>query len=299
MEILKRLRPVEAKFLMYPSSSTFRDLIKLNLLDLSLRKVLKITKVTDVIDGEQVFSYTVARGENYIYDGNSPTEALFTFAFCTPVTKDTVLDMSELVKIVYQTVKSESNFKKKYLRKSKVLEPLFEQGFWMNLFYTYRRTKEGAHKSKQLKDYLDELQSKIDSKQLDEQEKMSMLNLLGTNVLLLNGVDSEFLEGLKGFFDKEFDKRGRDMEGQFRDIGDTFVDGFDLIIMDEIMSEDIFESFSDSLDSAYDSADSLYSSDSDGGFFGGDSFDGGDSGGGDSSGCSSGCGGGCGGGGCS
>lgn len=288
MEILKKLSPAETKFLLEPGILKRGILLRLTFMDLLLRKALKQEQTTS-----QFQDYTlVSAGVNLASIRPTPLQDLFLKHFRQ--NPDLVLPIKDLMKLVKPSIQSAYDFKWTYLINGTLKEYVKPRPKWalVDLFASIRLNDAGIALQQKVRDFLDAINTKIRQQTLTADELAQLKEVIGTNFILLQGYDSEYLKSLFAEVDSRKRKRSDNT-----DTPDTFDDYSgvpgttywgDWMMIDILMHAGAFDtdsSFDRNFDS-FDHSDSS-SSDTDGNGCSSDSDGGGDSG---CSGCS-GCGG--------
>lgn len=260
MEIIEKLTPAETYLIKNSSDSTFKELLKLTLADLCLKKVLKI-------EDKEVQSHPsnpvrtlkyMSTGQNFI--GYKPR--VHELVFLNPFQKSPEMEIlfGQLIKIAYE----KSGSRKRYVYGALLLNPglteLFHKDFFTKLMGDIALNNHGKKTKEKVDLELVKLESDLPKViESDRKTALEILQKIGGNVFLLAGLDSELLSQI----DKEL---AQELEGSRGDYGYGCAGGYTF-----------YGDNSDSFDGAFDGADSS----------GGASGCGGDSG---CSGCS-GCGG--------
>lgn len=225
MQKLTSLSP--AQVLLYTSKTkpAFKDLLKYTVMDLIIKRVLKIEKV----DAEGEEAQYVLPGQDF-----SAFEAkTFEVPMVSPFSKASDLKVlfEHYVKMCFDNAGSYKRYVFTRLIAEQNLSNDFKQGFWGKLFDTYALTDSGKKTKGQIESELKELAEKLPSMMENDKEGLKkIIEQLGGNIFLVEGFDMAELKRL-------------DFSLPYED------DGFD----DVLVYFFLFDSFDDSFDSHYDS----------------------------------------------
>lgn len=257
MEILTKLSPAETYLVRDHAEATFKELLKLTLADLMLKRVL-VTKYNEQKnDDEEDTSTQVIVGENFRAYVPKPHETVFLNPFIS--NPETEILFSQLIKMAYQNGRNRKKYVFKFLLKNPDIENLFSKRLMTMWLGNVILNGQGE----QVKIQVDEALLKLEKgfKGVIERDKQTALKILQNiygNVFLIDGLESELLKEIDSQIDKQLTKYntsgGFGCAGYFGAYGDG----------------------SDSFDVAFDSVDSSYGSEGGSGCIG-------------ASGCSSGC----------
>ena len=239
MEILEKLTPTETYLVRDNSGSTFKELLKLTLADLCLKKVLKIEDKevqSHPRSPVRVLKY-VLTGKNFNNYKPKPHE----LAFLSPFQKNSEIEVlfNHTIKMAYENVKN----RKRYVYKSILLNPelteRFHKDFFTKLIGGISLNNAGESAKIKVDQELRKLESELPQIiQNDKKRALEILNRIGGNVFLISGLDFELLreidEELTKALERGVDNYGYGCGGCYTSYGDN----------------------SDSFDGAFDSADS-------------------------------------------
>ncbi|MCS7019693.1 MAG: hypothetical protein RMJ87_11420 [Cytophagales bacterium] len=279
-QILPLLTPAEALVLLHGKMLNFKQLLKLTLMDLLLKKVLAIRTTPFIKSSNQpVVHMYLHRGAKYAEYRPLAHEAIYTKHFAREPNRE--ISFINLIRLGRRYAISTTYLRQKIMKTPQLLTS-FERGFWISLTDKVKYTAEGALKRTHVETELNELTNLLPQVyHSDRATVRRLLHMMNGNLFLSNAIDHNLLllvdEELSRLFAREHAASADD------DSAEEF-----LFIAEDWSFDDSFEDgFGSDSDGGGDSSDG-----------GGDSgCGGGDSGcGGGDSGCGggdSGCGGGC------
>lgn len=259
-KMLPSLTPAESLVLLHSKEANFKQMLKLTLMDLLLKKVLAIKPAPAAgHDEAPITNLYVRRGEHYADYRPFAHEEIYTGHFSREPNREILL--ANLIKLARRKAANPA-FLRQQVMKTPQLLTAFERGFWARLTDKVKYTEEGALKRTYAATELQELTLMLpDLYHTDKATAKKLLQLLHGNLFLTEAIDHHLLMLLDDELSRLFEReRTSDNNNDLL----YMTDGFD---------------FDSDFDSSFDDG------------FGGNSDDGGSDGGGDS-GCGSGCGGG-------
>ncbi|MEQ9287193.1 MAG: hypothetical protein RIG77_09810 [Cyclobacteriaceae bacterium] len=239
MEILEKLTPAETYLLKDNTNSTFKELLKLTLADLCLKKVLKIEDKeiqSHPSNPIRILKY-VLTGKNY---ENYKPKA-HELAFLSPFQKNPEIEIlfNHIIRMAYENARS----RKRYVYKSLLLSPELTEQFHKDFFTRLMGDIALNNIGKNTKAKVDQELTKLESEfpriiQNDKKNALEILKKIGGNVFLLSGLNFDLLKEIDEELAKEFERTRDDYDygcgGCYTSYGDN----------------------SDSFDGAFDTADS-------------------------------------------
>ncbi|MEM9338917.1 MAG: hypothetical protein AAGA66_09330 [Bacteroidota bacterium] len=231
MEILAKLTPAEAYLIKNTSNSTFKELLKLTLADLSFKKVLKIEDRevrSHPSNPVRVLKYVVATENFHAYHPKAHEEA-----FLSPFQKNPELEIlfHHLIKMAYESARNRKRYVFKSMLKSPEIGGKFHKDFFTRLTGVIALTSEG----KKVKAKVDEALSKLETElpqiiQHDKKGALGVLEKIGGNVFLISGLEFQLLKELDEELAKAHERRSGDYDfgcsGCYTSYGDH-ADSFD------------------------------------------------------------------------
>lgn len=215
MEILKKLTPAETKFLLEPGILNRGILLRLTYMDLLLRKVLKQEKIESQFQDYSI----VSAGINLTSFQPNGLQQLFIQPFRQ--NPDLTLSIRDLMKMIKPNIKSAYDFKWTYLIPGPLKEHIKPRPKWalVDLFASISLTESGLALQQKIRDFLNAINLKIKQESLTAGELEQLKSVIGTNFILLEGYDSEYLKSLF----EEVDQKNRKRNSE-PDAPDTFDD---------------------------------------------------------------------------
>jgi uncharacterized membrane protein YgcG len=269
-KMLPSLTPAEALVLLNGKDVNFRQMLKLTLMDLLLKKVLAIKPAPSTgFSDEPMTNLYVQRGIHYADYRPFAHEEIYTSHFSREPNREILF--TNLIKLARGKAVNNAYLRRQVMKTPQLLTA-FERGFWTSLTDKVQQTEEGALKRTYVATELQELTTMLPKLyQTDKATAKKLLQLMHGNLFLTDAIDHHLLVLLDDELSRLFEREKASED----DVGGAF---------------DITEGFDFDFDSSFDDG---FGGDS--GFGGGSGF-GGDSGGDSDGGGDSGCGGGCGGG---
>ncbi len=273
MNTLATLTPAETWFILEGQNARIRELMRVTLMDLLLKKVLKVTPVASQAprDNTEKTPLYFGRGDTFFTYGAKPHEEIYLSHFRNPNTSPVLF--KHLLKLTLPHVRHRWKYENLVLR-SATLHQCFSQSMMQLLFGGYRRTKQGdalhTRVSSEMNLVRQQLPGLLHS---DPTQAMEIIRVIGGNVFLVPGFEVDLMRRIEqAMAEADTIPVPEPVGGWVWSMGD---------VMTASTYSDFDTTYHDTIDSAYPDSDSGC-----GGDGGGDSSCGGDSG------CSSGCGGG-------
>jgi|GEM_PF-846446 len=288
MNILATLTPAETSFILDGQNARVRELMKVTLMDLLLKKVLKVTSVASQApkDNTEKTPLYFGRGDAFFTYSAKPHEEIYLSHFRKPNTSPVLY--KHLLKLTLPHVNQKWKYQNLVLR-SVTLHQCFSQSMMQLLFGGYRRTRQGDALHRNVCSEMNLVQQQLpDLLHSNPAQAMEIIRVIGGNVFLVPGFEVDLMRRIEQAMAEADSIPAPEPVGGWGDVLTTST------------YSDFDTTYHNTVGSAH--PDSGGGSDGGssgcGGDGGGHSGCGGDSGCGGGSGCSSGCGGGgCGGGG--
>ena len=188
LKALNELTAPEAKLLLQ-SNTSGAELMKLTLKELVLKQVLRIEHTET--DEEGVDGVRIGRGNTFVAYKPHSHEAVFWGIFKDD---DFLVEVSVFQKSVVEWIGTASKFKKQ-LATHLVSNGLLRQSFIQRLFQLYSTTEDGARLQTEIREALELLRHYREQESPDMEQVRSLVNKLGSVVLLSEHVDPEWLQG--------------------------------------------------------------------------------------------------------
>jgi hypothetical protein len=189
---LSQLSPAEILILTH-KKTTLKELLKITLLDLILKKVLKIIEVTrnpSVVEGTLVYSY-ITRGPNFKNHTFKKQEEFFTSTFAEE--EEYQVLFRNMVKIGYQKSKKKSHFIKQLFEKS-LLQRCFSQNLFQEIFNLYSLTAYGEEIKRKVEKEISDLDQQFCNKsEINHHKTIELISTIGANLFLLKNIDYDLL----------------------------------------------------------------------------------------------------------
>lgn len=187
MKTLSDFAPAQTLLLTEGKRVPLKDLLKVTMMDLLLKKVLKTMAIENDGNTETAFSnsYVVA-GENFSNTQPLPHEKIFLSSFYKD--QSTQMLFNTVVKVAYQRAESEKRYNK-LIRESDALQGCFISGLGA-VFSPFELSDAGRQIASALKDQLQTLSERLPNLMETDQEKaLEVLKHIKGNVFLVKGID--------------------------------------------------------------------------------------------------------------
>ncbi len=187
------LTPAESLMILDPKRSKGKEMLKLTLIDLLLKKVLKADVNYETVDRafkrskRSVKKINISEGENYSKANLKPHERMFAW----DKLPSRNLELSKFAKEVYRNInKNFSFYKKHFVRYSLIVDGYFQKEIREFLFlfpYTkYALSEKGFSAQTKIKNLLEEGEKELEGwVKYEPARAKAYLSVCGTNILLL------------------------------------------------------------------------------------------------------------------
>lgn len=200
MEILKKITTAEAYLLIACDDATFKNLLKNTLVDLLLKKVLRIEEQNfqpDNNDPAQIISYIKA-GENIKKYKAKAHEEIFLKTFVD--NEELEIIFRHYVSMVYENAGSKRSYIKG-IRKNAAMRAYFSNGILTFLFGAVILTAQGAKVMDKINEELSELEKTLPKlAETNPKKAKAIINEINANVLLLNSFDLDLIKKVDSQF---------------------------------------------------------------------------------------------------
>ncbi len=198
MELLSTLTPAEAKMLITAPSINGKEMIRLTVCDLILKKVLTIVEVSKPIKGtqnERVQKY-VRVGSQFQSYQQAPHEALVLDIFNRK--KDIQVLLVHFITSIAEEAKSNWNFYRKYILGTAFWKTHFKSGLFHKFIGLVRLNSKGKQAQRDLKSYIEELNSIIPELERNSPKELADLyDKIGAHIFLSSNIDLESLKEIE------------------------------------------------------------------------------------------------------
>ncbi|CAA0186231.1 hypothetical protein [Tenacibaculum maritimum] len=195
LEKLSKLKPAGTKLIL-ESKSDLIELIKLTLFDLTLKKVLVIKKKLKKSHPRDPYlrEYIIVEtGKNFSKYSPDKFEKYFT----NIIDNDSYYHLRSYVNTIFKEISSEYKYKKEIISNLEI-RTLFKDNLILSILSYLSINKKGKEFKKEVKKYLDEVDSHIPDLIENKPEKaLQLILFLKGNIFLLNNLKLELLEKLK------------------------------------------------------------------------------------------------------
>lgn len=210
MEILEKLTPAETYLIKSNSNSTFRELLKLTLADLCLKKVLRIEDrefQSHPNNPIRVLKYVVA-GKNF----QSYQPKIHELAYLSPFQKNDEIEIlfNHMIKIAYENAGNRNRYVFRALLKNYELTKKFQKDIFAQIFGNINLNNEGKEAKAKVDQILNTLETELPQIIQDNKKKaLEILKRIGGNVFLISGLEFELLKKIDEEMARELE-RSRD-----------------------------------------------------------------------------------------
>lgn len=187
MKTLSDLSPAETLLLTTGACVPIKDLLKVTLMDLILKRYLKTVEITHTLGGEpgNVNTYVII-GDNFSYSKSLEHEKVFLRPYDQEEKREMLF--SNLAKLAYNYAGSEKAYNK-MVRDSDALSGCFTSGV-SKFFAPFNLTAYGKRNSTELQRQLDTLSNTLpDLMQSDHQKAREIMQHIKGNIFLVKGID--------------------------------------------------------------------------------------------------------------
>lgn len=226
MEILSKITPAETLLIQKGGSASLKELLKFTMMDLLLKKVLDIETLEDELDEEGNPLKIIKKGSEFDNYQALPHE----LPFAEPFQKSSDLEVlfKDLIKIVYEKVRSKTSYVFKYLMESDVIYGCFKSGFFNRTFGTISITADGKIVRKEINIALEDLEHHLPEMIKEKPDEAAIaIRKIGGNIFLIDDFDFELLKQ----FDEEVYKDLR----RYNDFDDDFIIYF--VLFDSVFDD--------------------------------------------------------------
>lgn len=209
MKYLSELTPAE-NLILTKDNVSHQELLKVTLIDLILKKVLKIFEVErqpHIKQPIRIYKY-LAIGENFNNYQSKNHERIFLTAFA----KDNTIEIlfANLVKIGYQNSRTLNDFKNDIL-KYPTLKKCFKQNIFQKLYYGYSFTEFGLEFGIKINKEIDFLNAEIsDLNNIENQKAIDLIKIISGNIFLLSNINYDLLNEIDNDLAYQFNKTKKD-----------------------------------------------------------------------------------------
>ncbi len=193
MELLTKLTPAEAYLIIKNKKSNYKDLLKLTIADLLLKKVIKVEKRNTDDDQEDKFMSTGIRFDSYQAKEH---EKLILAPWYNA--SDLEIHFRDFIKTCIQNGKNLMHFGVQNTIKANGLYDNYKQGFWNKLFATLSLNESGVELKAKIEEELSVVQRKITAyMQEDRSKAIEIISIIHGNIYLVEGLDPEILKEIE------------------------------------------------------------------------------------------------------
>jgi hypothetical protein len=250
MKILSKITPAETMLIKDCTSVQLKDLMKYTFMDLVLKKVIEIKKISKKSHPRDtsIKTYTyVVSGKNFSKYKPKNHELIYVSPFIKSPSIQILFE--NFVKMAYDNSNGSWSYKKS-IRSNIEINQYFKQHFLLNLFRVNKLTGNGTKIKKEIIGYLNDIDKSIDHLLHNDKKKgLELLLSIGGNMFLLKNLDFKLLKTI----DKELLNQQKVL---YNDIYDTDSDWW--LYIDFFEDNYMFDSYFDSFDDALDSFDSEF-----------------------------------------
>lgn len=238
MEILESLSPAETYAIKVNGVSTFKEMLKLTLADLLLRKVLISEERKSSDPGENDIALYISTGPNFDVGLPKSHEAVFLDPFQS--NRGLEILFSQLIKIAFESGQSRKKYFFRFLMKNEGISNLFYRDIFYRWLGNVALNNNGKIVKTQVDDALTQVRYQLEKlAKTDKAAGLKLLQRIKGNVLLVDGLESDILGEMDAEIDKLLVGRERDSGsgcfayfGDFSDNYDSFDHTFDSIDAD-------------------------------------------------------------------
>jgi hypothetical protein len=237
MELLNSLTPAETKMLLTAPSINGKEMLRLTVCDLILKKVLTIVEVSKPTRGvrnERIQKY-VRIGSQFQSYQQAPHEALVLDTFNRK--EDIQILLVHFITSIAEGAKSNWNFYRKYILGTVFWKTYFKSGLFYKLFGFVQLNSKGKQAQSDLKSYIEELNSIIpDLEKNSPQELAKLYEKIGAHIFLSSNIDFESLKEIDDYLPEKKKKLISSSDFDLHDTSDFlllsimntfFIEGFD------------------------------------------------------------------------
>jgi len=211
MEILATSSSVKTHLVLETSKTSLKDLLRLTLLDLLMKRVLEL-RIMEIQHHPQdpVYKdYYVVAGANFKGYRYQAHERFFLQAFIQNNSRHVVL--RHLIKTGIKGAKNEKTFIYKYIRKCPILQNKFKGSLVYNLWGVTRLNEDGQELQARMRTEIQELELSLPKLLLrDPKQAMEVLLKIKANLFLLRNASTTIIEGIKPEFFIEIKRKAKE-----------------------------------------------------------------------------------------
>lgn len=203
---LSQLSPAETLFLT-DEKAPLKELLKITLLDLILKKVLKtieVTRTPSLVEGTLVYTYITA-GPNFKTHSFKKHEEFFTSTFVGDEEYEVLF--RNMVKIGYQKARKRSLFVNQLFQTS-MLERCYSQNLFQEIFNLYSITSYGKDIKRKVEKEINALDQQFSTPtEIDHPKAIELIGVIGANLFLLKNIDYDLLNQIDSDLTTEMKKK--------------------------------------------------------------------------------------------
>lgn len=233
---LSVLKPAATLVLLSPTKSSLKDIIRLTLLDLSLKKVLSVQHKDIKLHPNNPYARTRTVVETCKNFHNYRTHTYET-NFLNILDEESYFQLRPYLHTIYSKTPLDAKMKKKVLKQHKILN-LFSVAFRFDKFSLFILNKNGKEVRNEIQRYLTAIDHNLHTI-IDEspEQALQFVSFLKGNIFLLKNMTSEVLEKInKLIIQQKVAPK------------DVYYDLFDVFNFSEVFFTDISEEIAEELD---------------------------------------------------
>lgn len=194
MELLTKFSPAETYLIKDNNEATYKELLKLTIADLLLKKVIKVANRKMAVDDPE--EKYILRGVNYTQYQAKDHEKLLISTWTTA--PDLEVHFKDFIKTCYQNGRSFKYFGIEHTLKPNNLYDHFQQGFWKKLLGTLKLNESGIALKAKLDKEIEEVQQQLTTyMQEDKTKALEILSKIYGNIYLISGLTPEILKEIE------------------------------------------------------------------------------------------------------
>ncbi len=210
MEILEKLAPAETHLIRANKDSTYKELLKLTLADLCLKKVLRIEE-------KRIQSHprNPIRVLKYVTAGkNLPRyqHKLHEFPFLSPFLKNLEIEIlfNQFVKLVYENGDGIKSYVHDALLQNVGMRKYFKTDFFRMMLGKIILTTDGEYARTKIDQAIQQLETELPNiMHADKRKALAILKRIGGNVFLIRGLEFELLKEIDKELSKELERNDK------------------------------------------------------------------------------------------
>ena len=197
MKILSKITPAETMLIKDSTSVELKNLMKYTFMDLLLKQVIEIKEISKKprSKDKKIRTYTyVVSGGNFSKYKPKNHELIYLSPFIK--SQSIKILFKNFIKMAYNTSNGSWNYKKT-TRSNREINQYFKQSFLLNLFKSIKLTDNGVNLKREISDYLNDIDKKIDNLLHNNKKKgLELLLSIGGNIFLLKNLDFQLLKNI-------------------------------------------------------------------------------------------------------